>query len=258
MINKYASQLISGKKLKEFDGFINFGYLVKSIPITRRPTDLKYDIFLGLLKHYGINLDNKRDVFSSLIYDESTSMIQNEEFIDEFNVRLQELKELKVPEYLAHISGIGFFVTIISFIAVLFIKWWMVFIIPPFIWFLTHWFKNLYILNYTAIVAICAYLYKDFRQHLIRHGDLVDVLDLENPKEELQKFRLISTFGSNGAGAISTSFNMTHDSGILTKVYSDLVHQKGILLSIRVQLMKLSNQKLRKKLLDDLENESWE
>ena len=100
--------------------------------------------------------------------------------------------------------------------------------------------------------------YKDFRQHLIRHGDLVDVLDLENPKEELQKFRLISTFGSNGAGAISTSFNMTHDSGILTKVYSDLVHQKGILLSIRVQLMKLSNQKLRKKLLDDLENESWE
>ena len=97
MINKYASQLISGKKLKEFDGFINFGYLVKSIPITRRPTELEYDIFLGMLEHYGINLDNKEDVFSSLICGENTSMIQNEEFIDEFNVRLQDLKELKVP-----------------------------------------------------------------------------------------------------------------------------------------------------------------
>jgi len=232
MFNKYASQLIPAVKIKEFDQYLNFGYLVETIPITRKPEVLKYQIFLALVEKHGIALNNKLEVCTSLMNGENTSEVLTSDFVEEFNSRLVELRVLKVPSYLAACASIGFFLTIISAFSVLFIKWWLVFIVPPVFWFLTQWSKNMYVLNYTAIVSICAYCFEDFKLYLEKNGELRDVLNSNNPLEELQKISFISTFGSNGAGTISTSLDGDHDHEILEKIRDDLNHQKNILSDI--------------------------
>ena len=69
---------------------------------------------------------------------------------------------------------------------------------------------------------------------------------------ELQRISFISTFGSNGAGNVSTSLNNNHDREILEKIIDDLDHQMDILSVIHRKMALASLQDAHEETIESI------
>ena len=190
MSNKYVAMLIPVSKLRRFTygvgdlGWLNLGYLVRLSGAFRLDKfTLLYAAFQALADHHSKDLPDKSEAFVE--YNLGNSELNEcNDFNDEFNKIRGDIELLSVPEFYNFVASAGFWLLLASFSVLLFC-WWLIFIVPPIIWFISCWAKNMYQLNYMANLAILSHRSAPFRDFCKKNELIADFPD------ELSSFKTI-------------------------------------------------------------------
>jgi hypothetical protein len=190
MSNKYVAMLIPVSKLRRFTygvgdlGWLNLGYLVRLSGAFRLDKfTLLYVAFQALADHHSKDLPDKSEAFVE--YNLGNSELNEcNDFNDEFNKIRGDIELLSVPEFYNFVASAGFWLLLASF-SVLFFCWWLIFIVPPIIWFISCWAKNMYQLNYMANLAILSHRSAPFGDFCKKNELIADFPD------ELSSFKII-------------------------------------------------------------------
>lgn len=195
MSNKYVAMLIPASKIRRFassvddSGWLNLGYLVKISGASRLDKfSLLYFAFKALLVNHKKNIADESEAFVE--YNLGNSELNKDtEFNAEFNKIRRDIELLSVPRFYKFIAGSVVWMLLASF-SVLFFLWWLIFIIPPIIWFISSWANNMNQLNYMANLAILSHRSEPFKDFCRESGLINDLPD------DLSRFRIIgNAFG---------------------------------------------------------------
>ena len=197
MSNKYVAMLIPVSKIYRFassaddTGWCNFGYLVSLSGAYRLDKfALSYIAFQSLLEQHNKEVPDKSKAFIDYSLGKSELNGLNG-FNEQLNEICDDIELLSVPAFYKIVAGLGFWLMLAS-LSVLFFCWWLVFILPPAIYFISVWAKNMHQLNYMANLAILSHRSEPFEKFCKMKGLIADF------PEDLSAFKLIgNAFGGD-------------------------------------------------------------
>jgi hypothetical protein len=144
-------------------GWCNLGYLVRvSKAHLLDKTDLLYLAFQALVKNHNKDIPDKPEALIEYISGNS-ELNGDDAFNDQFKEIRADIEQLSVPVFYKVTASLGFWMFLASF-AVIFFVWWLIFIVPPLIWFVSSWAKNMHQLNHMANLAILSHRSEPFRE----------------------------------------------------------------------------------------------
>lgn len=197
MSNKYVAMLIPVSKIYRFSsspdyiGWCNFGYLVSLSGAYRLDKfALRLMAFQSILNHHNKEIPDSSKAFIEYSLGKSELNGLNG-FNEQLNEICDDIELLSVPAFYKIVAGLGFWLMLAS-LSVLFFCWWLVFILPPAIYFISVWAKNMHQLNYMANLAILSRRSEPFEKFCKMKGLIADF------PEDLSAFKIIgNAFGGD-------------------------------------------------------------
>lgn len=197
MSNRFVAMLIPVVKIRRFAssvddlGWCNLGYLVRvSKAHLLDKTDLLCLAFYALVKNHNKDIPDKPEAL--IEYTLGNSELNGDDaFNDEFDEICADIEQLSVPVFYKFTASLGFWMFLASFCVILVI-WWLIFIVPPLIWFVTVWAKNMHQLNYMANLAILSHRSEPFKEYCKEIELIADFPD------DLSRFVLIGNLFGGG------------------------------------------------------------